>query len=294
MGDKAFMRYRTRDRIAHRLIGHITGERRPKHTQAPPDGTPAVVAFDDTGTMLLDRNPGDREQRIGAIGTRRIADAFKAAVERDKGARAERKMRGRKPFPLVDAVFTGPPGWDMKESWSPALVARWAQDTARWLVARVKAASPKARVWIVAHADESAPHLHALICPSLGNGTISWGKLLVGMSADERASEQDPGKEGVSAAMSVLQDRYHAEVAHTFGLERGEKGSKRVHRQANPELSAVKREAAAEEARNAVSVSLLRKMASSGHAAQAQAARAELAGRGEPTHDPLSSDLSRG
>ncbi len=87
-------------------------------------------------------------------------------------------------------------------------IRAWAMQTVRWAQERHGAENVVAAHL---HLDEVTPNLHIMVVPINDKGLLSSGSYIDG-----------------KAALRRMHDTYHEAVAH-FGLERGERGSKRTH-----------------------------------------------------------------
>jgi len=87
-------------------------------------------------------------------------------------------------------------------------IRAWALETVRWAQQRHGAENVVAAHL---HLDEVTPNLHLMVVPINDKGLLSSGSYIDG-----------------KAALRRMHDTYHEAVAH-FGLERGERGSKRTH-----------------------------------------------------------------
>ncbi len=87
-------------------------------------------------------------------------------------------------------------------------IRAWALETIRWAQQRHGAENVVAAHL---HLDEVTPNLHIMVVPVNDKGLLSSGSYIDG-----------------KAALRRMHDTYHEAVAH-FGLERGERGSKRTH-----------------------------------------------------------------
>ena len=137
----------------------------------------------------------------------------------------------------MDCLFAGPPPYSSANVWDVKRVGEWVDATLAWLEEKLEGASGQAKLtgaWL--HVDERSPHIHACIVPQLDRGELGWGKLQVAMGRSVakgeavRATCDKVSRTDMSESMSALQDSYWAEVGHKFGLERGQRGSKRKHR----------------------------------------------------------------
>ena len=82
-----------------------------------------------------------------------------------------------------------------------------------------------AAAWL--HQDESAPHVHVLLLARDDTGDIGARALrrqLAGIKPED-LKEKRVSRAETANESSTLQDKYHAEVAKHFDMERGEKGS---------------------------------------------------------------------
>lgn len=121
--------------------------------------------------------------------------------------------RGRPPKHAVDVLFAGPPRREADDAWEQDRVAEWAAASVRWL----EGLFPDRIAVAALHVDEASPHVHALLIPETDDGRLSWRSLVQTATGKRRDIYRN------------LQDRYHAEVAERFGLERGARGSDRKH-----------------------------------------------------------------
>ena len=204
----AVMRYETRRRVTSPLLNHYDGTRRPEHARTMPAGE-AVKPLLEHGAS------GD----VTAKKAREAAKRHKA-----------QRLPGKPPAPLVDALFAGPPPYTSAHAWSDDMVKLWAMDTLGWLAEKVMATSEQALVtgaWL--HCDERSPHLHVCLVPALDDGTLGWGKVQRAMGLGGRATCEAVSRAEMSESMSALQDSYWEKVGRQYGLERGQKGSKRRH-----------------------------------------------------------------
>ena len=197
---KQVFRVEGRRKLDAGLVRHVRGEARPAEALGRPewDGRSAVAIYN-----------GAREAE--------------AVV-----ARAQSIKRGGAPgIPWRDALFAGPPPFEAKNRWSQKRTLEWASDTFDWLRDQLARATPGHRPAIhsaVMHLDERSAHLHTIFAPIIYDGQgpkLSWKRLQSDMAGGE--STYGPRQ------MRVLQDSLYESVSKSYGLERGERGSRRPH-----------------------------------------------------------------
>ena len=209
------MRYESHRTIATPLLKHYCGETRPKHVYP----VPQAVAF-------LGRNPARTAETV--------------VTDLREGTRATKNARlgGRPPPPMVSVLIAGPPPWRSSEAWDDSKVDTWARETLNWLKQRTATASGgQARVWGWLHMDEGAPHIHAVVQPLDERGLlVGWARFQRGMSDGLPISTDRMSAADLAASMRTLQDDYHDVIGQRFGLDRGQRGSKRKHERPRHEL----------------------------------------------------------
>ena len=201
-----------------RLAQHTRGERRSAHTAiGARAGAPAVELIPDRDSEGL------------------------ALIARDRAARVH--VSGRRPGGVVDCMVAGPPRYDSPDAWDPSRVLAWARDCAGWLESRLPPGALVAHACL--HLDEAAPHVHIAIVPfDAEAGRVNWARcrsVLAGWEPASRLKGRD-----ASRMMTVIQDRFHADVSARYGLDRGEKGSRRTHREVDRRIAAERERETAE------------------------------------------------
>lgn len=206
------LRLEARAGIPDRLVAHVRGDTRPVTAAKPQPGLRPDVL------VLADDVPAARQ-------------AIRAAMA------ARGKRRGRKPKTGLELVFQGP-----AKTVDRALIEAWARDCLRWY----QTGAPRSQVAIAAlHADETQFHLHVV-----ASATSESGVGLARIRAELAGAP--PGRVGratAGAQMSAVQSSLWDEVSRRYGLERGEIGSTRQHREIDRSKALDRRE---ENLRNAI------------------------------------------
>ena len=201
-----FMRFATREEIGGHLALHILGVIRPE------TAVPAV---------------GERRNTILVNDVKSCA-AYAAQFPRTgpKG--------GPPRQPGVEAIIAGPPPHGSAEKWPEPVENAYFECALAWMMVVI---GPHSRIAAaVIHRDESSSHMHVLFAPVT---KLADGELRRGITALKpyMAQGQGTGK----AQMSVIQDRFHREVAVKYGLERGKKGSGAKHKRVDRAIALERR-----------------------------------------------------
>lgn len=159
---------------------------------------------------------GCEDLRVNLRGAREAIDAYEA------GRKRKRRRAGRRAHHCVDMFFGGPPGYETEGQWPEDRERAWAADVVAW----VEATFPRSVIALASlHRDESAPHVHVLMCPIADDGTYGW--TAVSEQARKRVAPESRRRRGQD--YSLLQDAAHEALGVPYGLSRGEKGSGRRH-----------------------------------------------------------------
>ena len=276
----------TRAALGDGLLEHITGVTRPENAIAREGwprvahlGGDVEGAFGAAFGAALEAQWTRREgEPIGAKhaaelrrSRRAVLTAGRAAV---RDATPAKRGRGRRPSPIVDLLVAGPPRFEPRpgkgdpEPWSRARVEAWERD----LAAVLRDAFPHSRfLAVTGHRDEASPHGHAYVVPIDSQGRHGWAHVrreLARRAGCPEAEPEDPGRvylDGkgrergahslaqvlgslprASLEMTHVQDWLHERLGEPHGLERGERGSRRVHRAVDRVASAESRARAVE------------------------------------------------
>ena len=197
---KQVFRVEGRRKLDAGLVRHVRGEVRPAEALGRPewDGRSAVAIYN------------------GARKPRRWWPRHRPSSE---GVRRE--------FPGVMRCLRVRRLSRAKNRWSQERTLEWASDTFDWLRDQLARATPGQRPAIhsaVLHLDERSAHLHTIFAPIIYDGQgpkLSWKRLQSDMAGGE--STYGPRQ------MRVLQDSLYESVSKSYGLERGERGSRRPH-----------------------------------------------------------------
>ena len=136
----------------------------------------------------------------------------------DAGRKSDRKLR-KDAVVLVEGIATASP--EFFNGKTDEEILRYFEDVERFVE---KEAGRENLLHFTIHMDESSPHAHFGFVP-LKDGSLSWKKFFDG-----------------AKGLHAFQDRYYAEVSSRYGLERGEVGTGRKHK----EVAEYKREAVRE------------------------------------------------
>lgn len=136
----------------------------------------------------------------------------------EAGRKSDRKLR-KDAVVLVEGIATASP--EFFKGKTDEEILRYFEDVERFVE---KEAGRENLLHFTIHMDESSPHAHFGFVP-LKDGSLSWKKFFDG-----------------AKGLHAFQDRYYAEVSSRYGLERGEVGTGRKHK----EVAEYKREAVRE------------------------------------------------
>ena len=188
-----------------RLASHLRGDTRPETASKPEEGNqPDVVVLVDELT------------------------AARRAVARAMAARGTR--RRREPKTGLEIVFQGPP-----ESAGRDVVEAWARDCVDWFRKRV----PTSRIAVAAiHGDETSSHCH-LLASAVGSSGVGLAHVRANLAG---APAGRVGRKEAGRQMSMVQDSLWEEVSRHYGLEQGEVGSRRRHKEIDRSLALDRRE----------------------------------------------------
>ena len=191
------LRMEKRVSIGGALGGHIDGLMRPDEavTRA---GMEAVELLDLDGRVMTLQEQEDRKR------------------EAQKHLDECRKVRSRGPKPrgAVEFIVAG-------LDWNAAIEKQreYIAAAGRHLL---KCGGPGCRLaHLSLHLDETTPHGHAVLVVADEKGRLGWNRVRSGFGMT--------GAESGRALMGAMQERFHREVAHGFGLGRGTPGSGLTH-----------------------------------------------------------------
>jgi chemotaxis protein histidine kinase CheA len=136
----------------------------------------------------------------------------------EAGRKSDRKLR-KDAVVLVEGIATASP--EFFKGRTDEEILRYFKDVERFVE---KEAGRENLLHFTIHMDESSPHAHFGFVP-LKDGSLSWKKFFDG-----------------AKGLHAFQDRYYTEVSSRYGLERGEVGTGRKHK----EVAEYKREAVRE------------------------------------------------
>lgn len=136
----------------------------------------------------------------------------------EAGRKSDRKLR-KDAVVLVEGIATASP--EFFRGKTDEEILRYFEDVEHFVE---KEAGRENLLHFTIHMDESSPHAHFGFVP-LKDGSLSWKKFFDG-----------------AKGLHAFQDRYYAEVSSRYGLERGEVGTGRKHK----EVAEYKREAVRE------------------------------------------------
>ena len=143
----------------------------------------------------------------------------------EAGRKSDRKLR-KDAVVLVEGIATASP--EFFKGKTDEEILRYFEDVERFVE---KEAGRENLLHFTIHMDESSPHAHFGFVP-LKDGSLSWKKFFDG-----------------AKGLHAFQDRYYAEVSSRYGLERGEVGTGRKHKEvADYKREAVRESRAAKEA----------------------------------------------
>ena len=169
----------------------------------------------------------------------------------EAGRKSDRKLR-KDAVVLVEGIATASP--EFFKGKTDEEILRYFEDVERFVE---KEAGRENLLHFTIHMDESSPHAHFGFVP-LKDGSLSWKKFFDG-----------------AKGLHAFQDRYYAEVSSRYGLERGEVGTGRKHK----EVAEYKREAvresraakeAADKARDSAAAAVAREKNAKAKAEQAE------------------------
>ena len=194
------------------LERHLTGDTRPT-TARPREGIPPVEFLDADG-KVIDRAASD----AGAQEAMKYAAACR---------RVGKRTRGRKAEPVVQFLIAGMPRFGDDAGWKSmngdvrvppvrlklGCSRQYHRAALDWLL---KCAGPGSRlVRAVIHNDEAAPHMHVQIIAADEQQRLGWNRIRGGFASAA------VGRGEHARGLAEMQDRFHAEVASVFRLERG-------------------------------------------------------------------------
>lgn len=169
----------------------------------------------------------------------------------EAGRKSDRKLR-KDAVVLVEGIATASP--EFFRGKTDEEILRYFEDVEHFVE---KEAGRENLLHFTIHMDESSPHAHFGFVP-LKDGSLSWKKFFDG-----------------AKGLHAFQDRYYAKVSSRYGLERGEVGTGRKHK----EVAEYKREAvresraakeAAEKARDSAATAVAREENAKAKAEQAE------------------------
>ena len=140
--------------------------------------------------------------------------------------RVGKRTRGRKAEPVVQFLVAGMPRFGDDESWQTmnngqpvaerlrvGLSEQYHRKALQWLL---KCAGPGARlVRAVIHNDEAASHMHVQIVAADSDKRLGWNRIRSGFASAA------VGRGEHARGLSEMQDRFSAEVASVYLLQRG-------------------------------------------------------------------------
>ena len=203
-------RIETRANFQRGIVHHVQGKHRPDNAKTPPLGTEPVEILG-----------GD------------VAAARKAlAAHRRRIKRAQPGKRGRRADGAIEAIFQGPAYDRNDREKSLARIRAWARDCDRWY----RRSAPASVVAVSAlHFDERSPHLHILATAQGTSGGLGKAYVRADIAGVELPYDptaiRRPSYAETSAEGTAMQDRLFEAVSRRYELGRGEKGSKRRHRE---------------------------------------------------------------
>ena len=232
---RQFLHRTKRATLEGALVGHITGQTRPKTALERPGLEPIVRLGNDGQVITAEAEKARHTEALSYLRT----------------LRASPKKRGRPAAPVCDFLVAGLPTFGDREAWRQwipdapnmpreelhrcqgEVAGVFFGDVTRWIA---RCAGPHSRIAIAdIHQDEVAPHLQLMLVAADGTGRAGWNRIgrgFVGENAPPLNSRQFLG---------AVQDKFYADIGQPFGLERGDTDGARGRSPIDREMGAAGR-----------------------------------------------------